>query len=559
MKKIKNLLLIITSLIFVLFLSACGENTTEFSFDNASFDISLSSDNSLTAQTKKVGNEYSLTISGSGASKNFEASSKVPWNVLSKKISSVSINEGITVIGSNLFTSLSLDYYFIPNTVTKIEDNAFKENTHIYSYSTSVECSESTKIYYYSESKPLEVGKYFHIVENTPVIWDSYKVLFIGNSFTYFPTGESNPGVVNAFNGAAIDLGEDITTEFVVKGSHTLTQFSNASDEMGSIVDAKLRSSNDYDFVILQEHSTTPIDKYDTFLNAVSVLKDKISSTQKDCKIYLYETWGFPSKVSGTGSYASVEVMELALRNAYTNCAKELYLNVVYVGKAFTEVFKNYTNISLYGTDNKHQSFEGAYLSGLTILSTLVKADVRNTNYVGDIDSSIAVTLRKIAYETTFNTGYALNEGDSGSTGNETIEDPLTQDNIVIAWYAKTTKSNLNQDLIDSINLSLKEYLKTQGVSDDVISKIAFKGYDGNVGPSTQALLNDGYVSLMLGWGTIENITTTGNIDIASIVKSVEDLAIKEANRSLVMLKESDITNKIFEYLTSEDGRKLFQ
>ena len=56
----------------------------------------------------------------------------------------------------------------------------------------------ANKIYYYSEEVPNVDGTYWHMVGELPVIWDSYKIMFIGNSFTYYPKdvyGVNNPGV----------------------------------------------------------------------------------------------------------------------------------------------------------------------------------------------------------------------------------------------------------------------------------------------------------------------------------------------------------------------------
>ena len=66
---------------------------------------------------------------------------------------------------------------------------------------------------------------------------------------------------------AGVDLGVELEIDFVVKGAHTLKKFANASDEKGKIVDELLRSNDDYDYVILQEHSTTPANDYNSFKN----------------------------------------------------------------------------------------------------------------------------------------------------------------------------------------------------------------------------------------------------------------------------------------------------
>ena len=43
-----------------------------------------------------------------------------------------------------------------------------------------------------------EKGVYWHMVGETPVVWDLIKIMFIGNSFTFFPSdlfSVDNPAV----------------------------------------------------------------------------------------------------------------------------------------------------------------------------------------------------------------------------------------------------------------------------------------------------------------------------------------------------------------------------
>lgn len=95
--------------------------------------------------------------------------------------------------------------------------------------------------------------------------------------------------------------------------------------------------------------------------------------------------------------------MELKIRNAYEQCATENELKISYVGKAFTYVYENYTDIKLYGGDSKHQSVAGAYLSASIHLATILNVDVRAACYIGTLDENTATTLRDVAYDTVFN------------------------------------------------------------------------------------------------------------------------------------------------------------
>ena len=87
-------------------LAGCDKATSENSgYDGRVFDISVAQDESITASLKKVGTNFEITITGEGEALSYERKELVPWNAISKKISEVKINEGITNIGNYYFYS----------------------------------------------------------------------------------------------------------------------------------------------------------------------------------------------------------------------------------------------------------------------------------------------------------------------------------------------------------------------------------------------------------------------------------------------------------------------
>lgn len=363
-------------------------------YDGREYDISTNQDGSLKAISTKDGNYYNLTISGEGSAIDYERKEAVPWNPIIKKIKSVTIEEGISNIGDYYFSSLPLDYFLLPSTVTSIKENSFNPTSKIYTKGSTLQDNEN-EIYYYSESKPSENGEYFYLLDGVPYVWDITSVMFIGNSFTYYPQSVTSPTVPMYFESIAESLNQDIEIDYVVKGSHTLTKFANPSDEYGKIVDEKL-NNNQYDYVILQEQSTTPINNYNTFLSAVKKLKEKINSTQKDCEVILYETWGSPKAIED-GSFKTVGEMEEKLRKAYKDAGEETECKVHYIGQAFTYVYENEKDINIYYEDNRHQNEYGAYLSAACHVRSMFNIDVtKSTEYCG-LDEAKCKTLLEVA------------------------------------------------------------------------------------------------------------------------------------------------------------------
>ena len=70
---------------------------------------------------------YTLTINGTGAMKDFTSENDVPWYSIKSNITTLVINEGVTTIGICAFYSCSglTGALTIPNSVTTIGDDAF--------------------------------------------------------------------------------------------------------------------------------------------------------------------------------------------------------------------------------------------------------------------------------------------------------------------------------------------------------------------------------------------------------------------------------------------------
>ena len=543
MKKIFGLLLV---LILVFSITSCSKE--EKKETNKEMDLSENSDKSLMAYLEGDSFNYTLRLTGSGKAVDYSSKEAVPWNYLASRIKKVVIDDNVTSLGDYFFTMLSLKEYEIPKNVTRIGKNCFKDDVKLYSYSTNFTYNGSCKIYYYSETKPNEEDKYFHVIDGEYVIWSEKRILFIGNSFTYRPGSEDNPMIPKLYQDLADNLGESVSVDYVVKGSHTLAGFADKNSELGSkIVD--YLNNNQYNFVILQEQSTRPLNYFQSFSDSVGILNDLVKATQKECKVCLYETWGSPTAIS-TSSYKTIGEMEMALREAYEKVGKAYNLDVHYIGKAFTVVDENYKDLYLYDeTDHRHQNLLGAYLSACMHLMYTLKLDVRKATDNGGLSKTDAATLREIAYNVV--------KGIESTGSNENVE---VKDSIAVAFYTKTATSGVNQAIIDNVKTELTKYLKSQNISEDVINKIVYRGYDGNVQPSCEAIKKDGDVIIMVGWKS--NVDTTGGLEYVKAYPGDPELSGitigSVENRWIHMLKEDSLSTLIYDYFISENGQKIF-
>ncbi|MGN1261960.1 MAG: DUF4886 domain-containing protein [Candidatus Enteromonas sp.] len=232
------------------------------------------------------------------------------------------------------------------------------------------------------------------------------KVLFVGNSFTYW---NNIPGIAERIGKS---LGMGIECESVTKGSQKLIDTANPENEVGAALEAALTSKK-YTHIVLQEQSTTPLKNYATYVEAVKKIKKRIGETQESPEVYLYSTWAYTSMCEGG---ETIPACEKRLREATFECAVDTGLKVTYVGKAFSEAYDKYEDKSfLYCGDNKHPSYAGSFLSAATHIASMFKVDVRENAFYGTpgvildakeecvIDPAIASELEEIAYEVGMN------------------------------------------------------------------------------------------------------------------------------------------------------------
>ncbi len=131
----------------------------------------------------------------------------------------------------------------------------------------------------------------------------------------------------------------------------------------------------------------------------------------------------------------------------------------------------------------------------------------------------------------------------------------------VLAWYDKAANSGINQEIMDAYEKNLKSWLASEGVSEEDINTVVVRGYAGSVGPTTGQILYDDDVDIMLGWGSLNNITTTGSIP-EEMVKQSEPYKItyngEVKNRYIHRLTDNPGALKVMEHLLSEASVSFF-
>ena len=129
---------------------------------------------------------------------------------------------------------------------------------------------------------------------------------------------------------------------------------------------------------------------------------------------------------------------------------------------------------------------------------------------------------------------------------------------VVIAWYNKVATSGLDENIMSKFEESLFTYLRSINVSEEDLATIVIRGYTGNVGPTCGQIMEDDDVDIMLGWGSADNVTTTGGMDPAMLLETVTGYAVGAKNRTLHRLTENERVLTVMEWLKSDECRAIF-
>jgi hypothetical protein len=206
------------------------------------------------------------------------------------------------------------------------------------------------------------------------------RMLFLGNSFTYF-----NDGVPLHVKQLAIAGDHAHADAYAYK----MATISGASlNELEPLVPSLLKEN--WDVVVLQGQSTEPIVKGESerFRAAVRTIDGAIRAA--GAKSALYMTWAFPEK-SGIVEQLSA---------AYLAAGDELGALVVPVGLAFERSKIESPSIDLYYVDKKHPSLEGTYLAACVFYAAFFGRSPEGNTYLAGLSVEVAHRLQQTAWDT---------------------------------------------------------------------------------------------------------------------------------------------------------------
>ena len=186
------------------------------------------------------------------------------------------------------------------------------------------------------------------------------KVLFLGNSYTYF---NDLPAMTA---GLAEKAGIDLHTDSVTRGGAYLHQFADPADELYGKWQT-LYQGDTWDYVVFQDQSFHPVKEPAAFRQTALDMQKLLRPGQK---ILFYQTWAYrygSEKLAGTG--LAYEEMLNRMTASYGAAAEAVGGEAVPVGQAFAEIRALHPEIGMYNPDGSHPSPAGTYLAACLFLA----------------------------------------------------------------------------------------------------------------------------------------------------------------------------------------------
>ncbi len=204
------------------------------------------------------------------------------------------------------------------------------------------------------------------------------RVLFIGNSFTFY-----NDGIPKHLNllAASSDSALDIVCDDITSGGATFESHWNSGDPQD-----KIRTGN-YDVVVLQEQSTgTSGSSRESFYKYAQLFHDLIDSVGATTVFFM--TWDKDGAPISSISFA------------YDSIGTAVGGVVVPVGLVWEIAKTELPDINLYDSDNSHPNPYGTYFTTCIFYTSFTQQSPVDLSYISDasISAEDAKSLQEIAF-----------------------------------------------------------------------------------------------------------------------------------------------------------------
>ena len=211
----------------------------------------------------------------------------------------------------------------------------------------------------------------------TPEPQPEIRILFIGNSFTYYH-----------------DLPRMVAQLAEAGGQRPL--HCESETPAGCMLEkhwqdrkalSRIRSGH-WDFVVLQDQSEVPLLRRDALFEYGQKFDAEIK--QQRAGTILYETWALQNKPE----------QQAAISKAYTGLARQLNARLAPVGDAWQMALRSDSKLILHDVDQKHPNATGTYLAACVFYATIFgQSPAGLPGRIGGLTSGEAQRLQAIAWK----------------------------------------------------------------------------------------------------------------------------------------------------------------
>lgn len=228
---------------------------------------------------------------------------------------------------------------------------------------------------------------------------EGYKVLFIGNSYTYV---NNLPQLIASMAEAG---GDTLVFSANLPGGYTFNNHLNNSTTTSLI------QQGEWDYVVIQGQSQEPSFPDGQFYSQTypyaQQLCEMIYQYNPAAKIVFYMTWGRKNGDQNNCPYfpplCTYEGMDSLLYLRYMTMAEDFGAVVSPVGVLWHYIRDYNPEIELYSSDESHPSLAGSYAAACSFYSVLYRKDPRESVYNPGIDEEAAEKIRlaasKVVYD----------------------------------------------------------------------------------------------------------------------------------------------------------------
>lgn len=129
-------------------------------------------------------------------------------------------------------------------------------------------------------------------------------------------------------------------------------------------------------------------------------------------------------------------------------------------------------------------------------------------------------------------------------------ESELPINYLVVGWYAKTGTSGLGKTQINKWTVDLMNYLTNEvHATEEQLSKVVIRAYDGNVGTIGSLINKDGDVDVFLGAGP--NLKSDGGVEY---VARTSGITMGPKSRYIYLLSERTIARTVYDWSITDAG-----